>query len=98
MLRSYPLITHDSTSAGMKKALAVSILAHGLMLLFFMQHLLTPPASRSSGSRPLHMSLKATRSKSWLSLNFDLLIYNLFHWKKFYFSHPWFYGTITRPL
>jgi hypothetical protein len=62
MLRPYPLITHDSTSAGMKTALAVSILAHGLMLLFFMQHLLTPPASRSSGSHPLHMSLKATPS------------------------------------
>ena len=27
-----------------------------------------------------------TESMIWLWLNFDLFIYNLFHWKKFYFS------------
>ena len=36
-----------------------------------------------------------TESMIWLSVNFDLFIHSLFHWKKFYFSGLWFWGPIT---
>jgi hypothetical protein len=59
MVHALSWFQHEPSAMGLKAAIAVSLTAHALMLLLFLHRPLTPPASRSSGSGPLLMSLKA---------------------------------------